>query len=951
MRPLVAACLFAAAAAGLVSAGATGQQPEKKQPKKAQPKSDPAANKPDEATLKLIQEKIERLREAVKYRPEINFDDAAICLKAAEYIVKYGEWLTADSPRQTLKVLDLGLERAARAKDKEHSWLDTRGKWVVRSYRSRLDDSLQPYAVVLPPGYGEPGRTFRLDVILHGRDASLTEVKFIAANDGKNGPKDLDHIQIQVYGRGNNAYRWAGEADVFEAIERFRYGEYLRLKLHDPVDPKRIVLHGFSMGGAGTWHLGLHHPDKFCVIGPGAGFTTTHGYVGNLPKQLPDYQEKCLHIYDAVDYAENAFNVPVVAYSGEIDPQKKAADDIESALKVFKEPLRFTHLVAPGLAHQMPPEWQAKAGVEYRKFADKGRDPNPKRVRLVTYTPAYGGCDWVTVSSLETTYERAVVDATREGNRFTVTTTNVRRLILSDLPDGAGPRAVTIDGQTPDLSPQQSFRGLWMNKVEGKWVLPSLKDEKPWAGKIGGQQGPIDDAFRTRFQVVGPSQPGGFASARLKEFAALWDKYFRGALPVIEAKDYVRRGGPNLVLFGDPETNPLIAEVLPKLPITWTKERLVVNGVEYDARTHVPVLIYPNPLVFRGSPYVVINSGHTFKEADLKGTNALLYPRLGDWAVIRPTPTDKDPTAHEVVAAGLFDENWQFTGPVAPGAKLEKLWSDGEFTEGPAEAPDGSIYFSDIGNRIVRFDPRTNETSTFRDPSGRSNGLKFDARGRLLTCEGANTGGNRRVSITEKDGTVRTLADKFDGRRFNSPNDLCLDAKGRVYFSDPRYVGDEKRELEHESVYRIDPDAKVTRVVSDVKKPNGLVISPDGKTLYVAESGGDPGAPRQLLAYPLNADGTVGPRKVLHDFGKGRGIDGMTVTTEGMIVATAGSGAAGGIYFFSPEGVRLGFLATPEDPNNCCFARPDRKTLYITAGKSLYRIQLTVAGAPTAPMK
>jgi gluconolactonase len=288
---------------------------------------------------------------------------------------------------------------------------------------------------------------------------------------------------------------------------------------------------------------------------------------------------------------------------------------------------------------------------------------------------------------------------------------------------------------------------------------------------------------------------------------------------------------------------------------------------------------------------------------------------------------------------------------VAPGAKLEKLWADGEFTEGPAEGPDGSVYFSDIGNRIMRFDPRTKLTDRFRDPSGRANGLKFDAAGRLIACEGANTGGNRRVSVTEKDGTVRTLADKFDGRRFNSPNDLCLDARGRVYFSDPRYVGTEKRELEAESVYRIDPDGKVTRVVSDVRKPNGLVISPDGKTLYVAESASDPAGARQLLAYPLNPDGTVGAKKVLHDFGRGRGIDGMAVTADGVIVATAGAREAAGVYFFSPEGKQLGFLPTPEDPSNCCFAGADRKTLYVTAGKSLYRIALTVAGAPTAPAK
>jgi gluconolactonase len=286
---------------------------------------------------------------------------------------------------------------------------------------------------------------------------------------------------------------------------------------------------------------------------------------------------------------------------------------------------------------------------------------------------------------------------------------------------------------------------------------------------------------------------------------------------------------------------------------------------------------------------------------------------------------------------------------VAPNAKLEKLWSDGEFTEGPAEGPDGCVYFSDIGNRIMKFDPKTGKTTAFRDPSGRSNGLKFDAKGRLVACEGANTGGNRRISVTEKDGTVRTLADKFGGKRFNSPNDLTLDAKGRVYFSDPRYVGDEPRELDHESVYRVDPDGKVTRVTTDVRKPNGLVISPDGKTLYVSDHSGETDKSRALVAYPLAADGTLGARRVLHDFGKERGIDGMTVAADGTVVATAGAKAAGGIYFFAADGKQLGFLPTPEDPNNCCFAGADRRTLYITAGRSLYRVTLTLAGAPAVP--
>jgi gluconolactonase len=280
----------------------------------------------------------------------------------------------------------------------------------------------------------------------------------------------------------------------------------------------------------------------------------------------------------------------------------------------------------------------------------------------------------------------------------------------------------------------------------------------------------------------------------------------------------------------------------------------------------------------------------------------------------------------------------------APGAKLEKLWGDGEFTEGPTPGPDGMIYFSDIGNRIMRFDPKTGRTATYRDPSGRSNGLKFYAGGRLVACEGANTGGNRRVSVTEKSGEVRTLADKWMGKRFNSPNDLTIDARGRVYFTDPRYAGNEPREIDTESVYRIDPDGAVTRLITGVTKPNGIALSPDGKTLYLAESNGDPKKPRQFLAYPLNTDGTVGVKRVLYDFGGDRGIDGMAVAADGRIVAAAGAGPTAGVYLFTPEGKRVGVVPTPEDPSNCCFGGPGSKVLYVTAGKSLYRIELTVAG-------
>jgi gluconolactonase len=283
-------------------------------------------------------------------------------------------------------------------------------------------------------------------------------------------------------------------------------------------------------------------------------------------------------------------------------------------------------------------------------------------------------------------------------------------------------------------------------------------------------------------------------------------------------------------------------------------------------------------------------------------------------------------------------------GIVPKDAKLEKLWSDGEFTEGPAYGPDHCLYFSDIGNRIMKFDPQAGKTTEFRNPSGRSNGLKFDYKGRLVAAEGANTGGHRRISITDVDGSIRVLADKWKGKRFNSPNDLIIDRKNRVYFTDPRYVGNEPREIDTESVYRIDPNKTVTQIINDVQKPNGIVISPDGDILYLADSPVAPKGKRYLLAYPLKDDGSVGKKKVLHDFGSDRGIDGMSIDIKGNLYATAGQGKTAGVTIFSPDGKKLEFIPTPEDPSNCVFAGEDRRMLYITAGKSLYRIHLTIDG-------
>src|SRR5262249_27549220 len=247
-------------------------------------------------------------------------------------------------------------------------------------------------------------------------------------------PKDQSFVRIDVYGRGNNAYRWAGETDVHEVIDNFLATERAvgRDRL---IEPRRWVLRGFSMGGAGTWHIGLHRPDGWCLLGPGAGFTATHGYVAKLPEKLPPYQEKCLRVYDAVEYAENVFDVPVVAYAGSEDKQLQAARNVEARLKGTPFAGRLQILVAPGLEHKFPPEWEKKAEEAYAPHVAKGREEYPGRVRFVTYTLKYPACNWVRVLGLDRHYEKALVDAEKIEDGFKVKTANVRTLRLT-LPKG-----------------------------------------------------------------------------------------------------------------------------------------------------------------------------------------------------------------------------------------------------------------------------------------------------------------------------------------------------------------------------------------------------------------------------------------------------------------------------------------------------------------------------------
>jgi sugar lactone lactonase YvrE len=292
---------------------------------------------------------------------------------------------------------------------------------------------------------------------------------------------------------------------------------------------------------------------------------------------------------------------------------------------------------------------------------------------------------------------------------------------------------------------------------------------------------------------------------------------------------------------------------------------------------------------------------------------------------------------------------------VAPGAKWEKVVGGLQFGEGPAWHPDGYLLFEDVPtNRTLQLGA-DDRVSVYRTETAAANGLAFDRDRLLVACEGNGGAGGRRVARIEKDGRRTVLADRYQGKRLNSPNDLAIDGKGHIYFTDPRYSKRENLELDKEGVYRIDADGTLTRVVDSLTRPNGIVITADGATLYVADNA-SPGGVVTLVGFDLDARGDAGRGRVLYDFGGGRGIDGMALDASGRIWATAGTKEKAGIYVFAPDAARakaelVSFLPLPEDPTNCTFGGLRRDTLYVTTTASLYRIRTSVRGQASPPGK
>jgi dienelactone hydrolase len=566
--------------------------------------------------------------------------DVRIFYKAVDWALRYDEVLNPKEIPTAKALLKDGLARAKELRAGKPSWTTATGL-VVRGYTSKIDGSAQPYGLVIPPGYRSGTKT-RLDFWLHGRSETLTELSFISGRQKSAGEfTPPDTIVCHLYGRFCNASKFAGEVDLFEALDH--------LRKHYSIDEDRISVRGFSMGGASTWHLGAHHAGLWACVAPGAGFAETPIYanVAKDPVKPTAWEEKLWHWYNATDYAANLSNTAVVAYSGEIDPQKAAADTMAKAMK--EEGLELVHVIGPKTAHKYEPEAKKEVSRLVDERATHGRDPHPKTVKFTTWTLRYNTMKWLTVDALARHWEQARVEAVLDGATARITTKNVTALTLT----GGSTRAL-LDGT--DLA------GTQFHQVDGKWQAGPAPDR---LAKRHGLQGPIDDAFMDSFVFVSPT--GKSAHPRIEAWVAVeepraiefWRRIMRGDARVVrdDAVTESLISSANLVLWGDPQSNKVLSRILDKLPVRWDSREIRVGDKSFAADHHVPVLIFPNPLNPRR--YVVLNSGFTWQE-NAHLSNARHVPLLPDWAVL---DTEKPNTLHlseRVAAAGFFSEDWTY---------------------------------------------------------------------------------------------------------------------------------------------------------------------------------------------------------------------------------------------------------------------------------------------------
>lgn len=648
--------------------------------------------------------------------------DILIYHKAVDWALKYDEFYDVKEVKVAKELLEQGKKRLAQLKAGKPEWLDETGL-VVRGYQSKIDGSVQPYGLVVPRSYSRTQREpYRLDIWCHGRGEKLTELAFIDQRQrlpGEFTPRDA--FVLHPYGRYCNAFKFAGEVDVFEALEH--------CKKHYPIDEKRLVMRGFSMGGAACWQFAVHYPDKWCAAAPGAGFAETAEFLNNFQNEQvqPTWWEKKLwHWYNATDYAENLYHCPTVAYSGENDKQKQAADVM--AREMDKVGLKLRHIIGPKTGHAYHQEAKKEIIQVIDDIVSNVKPKNPGfyqqtifPINFTTFTLRYSKLNVVQIDGLENHWERANIKM-KLGSAFQMTwggvppnpltlfdigTHNIQGFTIN-LPPSIGnislfdqsiaqaavPQYVSIDGENVEVSKTKKSDGSWIihfRKVKeaeqsksvsslsiekNHWkVIESLDDGK--LRKKPGLQGPIDDAFMESFLVVKPSDQSphqkvnAWVDAEMNRFLGHWRRQFRGSARVKMDKEVTEAdiANHNLIVWGVPASNSLLKKVIGKLPINWAGGQVHLpltptlspggRGGEggFDADTHVPVLIYPNPL--NPQKYIVLNSGFTFRDYDYLN-NARQVPKLPDWAIVDITTPPNSRWPGRIAAAGFFDESWRF---------------------------------------------------------------------------------------------------------------------------------------------------------------------------------------------------------------------------------------------------------------------------------------------------
>jgi hypothetical protein len=607
---------------------------------------------------------IEALKVELKDKPLASLiPDVEIFHKSVDWALRYNEIFNVKEIPVAKKHLKMGHERIKQLRDGNPMWLVTKGP-SARGYISRIDGSVQPYGVFLPETFlNDPNHRHRVDTWFHGRGETLSELSFVESVSKGGGPfTPPDSIVVQLYGRYCCANKLAGEVDLFEALDDVRK--------HYKIDEDRITVRGFSMGGASTWQFAVHYPGKWAAAAPGAGFSETADFLKvfqNEKIKPTEFEQTLWHMYDCTDYAVNLFNLPTVAYSGEIDKQKQAADMMAAAMK--KEGLELVHIIGPKTAHAYEKNAKEEVAKRVDEIVAKGRDPLPQKIRFTTWILQYNESHWVTVDGLGKSWERARVDAELQGTSglkaSTVNVTGVTFIMPPGRCPFEGKPKVTLDDQTlegPAVGADKAWHAPF-HKDGGKWVAGPLPDG---LRKRHGLQGPIDDAFLDSFVIVKPTgkplneKVGDWASKEMAHAIEQWRQQFRGDARVTtdDAVSDVDISLSNLVLWGDPSSNKVLAKIADKLPIKWTEKEVTVGAKTYSSDTHVPLLIFPNPL--NPKKYVVLNSGFTYREYDYLN-NARQVPKLPDWAVVDVTTPPNSRWPGNVVAADFFTDAWELS--------------------------------------------------------------------------------------------------------------------------------------------------------------------------------------------------------------------------------------------------------------------------------------------------